>query len=129
MLFKLGIRGLVDCPRIEQTIHYSSIPCPFALLGAFGKGVKFFSRKCENIPMFGTRFVIIFSRVLERKIPLKTLPPSIEIKHSHKKKIFPVTKRPKYLYHYPKPPPLSTAAAADHRLPPATLCHLYQGYF
>ena len=42
------------------------------------------------------------------------------IQHSHGKGIFAIVKRPKYLYHHPKPP------ATDHRLQPwaiAIRCH------
>ena len=68
------------------------------------------------------------------------------IQHSHGKGMFAIVKRPKYLYHHPKPPaidhhrPPPPPLAALHRRrrwPLATLCrhrpvtchHLPQGYF
>ena len=67
-----------------------------SLTGVWHASIFFYVQKYKNILMFGRRFEAIFPGIIQ---------------HFHRKGIFAIMKRLKYLCHHPKPP------AADH-------CHL-----
>ena len=81
------------------------------------------------IPRYGRGFEATL--LLGRKINLKTFPPPpTGVQHCHRKEIFAIIKRPKYLCHHQKPPaidhrpplvghpPLATIRCHHHHLPP-----------
>ena len=105
--------------KIEDLVAWKT------LWGRLIKGNFFFARECLNMKTFPYLVGGLIQYFWEGKSLQKHYHPSMGIQHSHEKGIFPVMKRSKYPYHYPK----SLAPSIVHFCRPTNLRCLYQGYF